>query len=398
MSMMSVGTLDKALLLRKAQATGLLEYICRDLELTEAQFKLAEERYRAVGAWLAGAADPITSSATIYPQGSVALGTTVKPIGRDEYDLDLVCLVTLAARLTPAELKRTIGLRLRESRHYRDILEEKVRCWRINYAGEFHLDVTPSIPNPRCRRGGELVPDKLLREFKPTNPKGYREWFARIAQLQPRLVIQKMEFAETRAQIESLPAPTQFRGLLRRCVQIGKRNRDVYFASDPAIAPISIIITTLAAESYAYCVSQNEYEAELDVLLDVLKRMSSFIQTTGRNGEAGWFVWNPTTEGENFAEKWNKDAALADAFFRWHGHALASVERLVATEGMDKISKHLSESFGDVGSRAVRKLTADVSAARDSGRLAVAPVAGLVGASGRSSQVRPNTFYGADEG
>ena len=55
--------------------------------------------------------------------------------------------------------------------------------------------------------------------------------------------------------------------------------------------------------------------------------MPSFIETTGHNGKTGWFVWNPTTEGENFAEKWNKDTALAVAFHRWHAQAVRSVEQ-----------------------------------------------------------------------
>ena len=394
--MISTGTLDATILLRKAHATGLLEYICRELELSETQFKLAEERYRAVGTWLAAAANPITSSATIYPQGSIALGTTVKPIGRDEYDLDLVCLVALATRLTPIELKQTIGERLRINGRYRDILQEKPRCWRLNYAGAFHLDITPSIPNPACQRSGELVPDKLLRRYKPTNPKGYRSWFDACARLQPRIAIYKTELGETRAQIEALPVPTSFRGLLRRSIQLTKRHRDVYFASNVTLAPISIILTTLTAQSYAYCAEHLEYETELDVLVDVLRRMPSFIETTGHNGKTGWFVWNPTTEGENFAEKWNKDAALAVAFHRWHAQAVGSVEQLSATEGTDRVSKHLSESFGDVGSRAVGRLTEAVSSVRDAGRLAVLPTAGLVDMTPLSTQVRRNTFFGAD--
>ena len=76
---------------------------------------------------------------------------------------------------------------------------------------------------------------------------------------------------------------------------------------------------------------------------------------------------------------------------------MKSIEQLVATEGMDRVSKHLSESFGDIGSRAVRKLTEAVSSSRDAGRLAVLPSAGLVGITPRSTQVRRNTFFGADE-
>ena len=78
--------------------------------------------------------------------------------------------------------------------------------------------------------------------------------------------------------------------------------------------------------------------------MDVLRRMPSFIETTVHNGNTSWFVWNPTTEGENFAEKWNRDTAIAVAFYRWHAQAVRSVEQLAATEGSDRVSKHLSES------------------------------------------------------
>jgi hypothetical protein len=46
-----------------------------------------------------------------------------------------------------------------------------------NYAGEFHLDITPSIPNPGCPKGGVLVPDKAQQAWTPSNPKGYKTLF-----------------------------------------------------------------------------------------------------------------------------------------------------------------------------------------------------------------------------
>ena len=52
--------------------------------------------------------------------------------------------------------------------------------------------------------------------------------------------------------------PTSFRGLLRRSIQLTKRHRDVYFASNVTLAPISIILTTLTAQSYAYCAEHLE--------------------------------------------------------------------------------------------------------------------------------------------
>ena len=163
--------------LRKSQLAGLLERVCRTLELTDTQFETAKSRYEAVGKWLSEAQDQLINNATIYPQGSISISTTVKPVGQEEYDVDLVCLVPgLTPDTSPDALKRSLGARLRQNTRYTGLLEEKKRCWRLNYANEFHLDITPTIPNPACNNEGELLPDKprvgaQLADWRETNPK-----------------------------------------------------------------------------------------------------------------------------------------------------------------------------------------------------------------------------------
>src|SRR4030067_1434608 len=155
--------METADVLKKAQITGLLEGICQALELTDTQFRNASDRYESVGRWLSGADNPLLAGATVYPQGSISMSTTVKPLGQNEYDVDLICLVPgLTPAASPAALKSLIGARLRQNDRYAVILEEKNRCWRLNYANEFHLDLTPTIPNPACNHDGELLPDKTL--------------------------------------------------------------------------------------------------------------------------------------------------------------------------------------------------------------------------------------------
>jgi hypothetical protein len=112
---------------------------------------------------------------------------------------------------------------------YQAILKEKPRCWRLNYANEFHLDITPSIPNGDCANGGELVPDKALRCWKSTNPKGYREAFWRRAELMPRMRAITEDRARTDADIEPFQQRAPVKGLLCWIVQIAKRHRDVFF-------------------------------------------------------------------------------------------------------------------------------------------------------------------------
>ena len=390
------------IILRKSQLAGLLERMCQSLELSDTQFETAKTRYEAVGKWISEATDRNLYNATIYPQGSVSLSTTVKPLGREEYDVDLVCLVPgLSPSTSPTALKKTLGARLRQNARYSDILKEKKRCWRLNYANEFHLDITPTIPNPACNHDGELLPDKRLAGEQPagwreTNPKGYRRLFEERAKLHPRLRLAEAEFAEARGKVDSLPEPTQFKGILRRCVQLFKRHRDIWFSSrDKDLAPISIIITTLAAKSYENCVTNGTFDTELDVLVAVLENMPRFIDVMSIGDKNIFVVRNETTREENFADKWNTDARLSHAFFDWQRGAAADFARLFTLSGLDRIGEQLSISFGESLSKGVLiDLSTKVSDARSQGRLSVSPSVGLAIGAGGSIPVRMNTFFG----
>jgi hypothetical protein len=275
------------------------------------------------------------------------------------------------------------------------------RCWRLNYANEFHMDITPSIPNQFCRFGGELVPDKALMSWKPSNPKGYRALFEKRASLRPRMRLSKSgaAFDGMRADIEPYPESTGFKGILRRTVQIAKRHRDIHFIDgDRCLAPLSVIITTLASRAYEFCVSRFEYDSELELLSDVVQHMPDTIQTGTVNGQATWYIWNETTEGENFAEKWNNYPERAAAFFVWHAQAVSDLERLTTVEGLDDLRRLLGSVFGGgPAGMALDAMTERVTAARTSGRLSVARGGGLiVGMQTSSTSVRSNTFFGRD--
>ena len=386
------------LLLRKAEVYSLLDQICQALELTAAQLEAARTSYEAVAEWLSGSDNPLLKWIDIYAHGSTGLGTTVKPIGREDFDVDLICKVLrFTADRPPAELKRIVGDRLKENARYAAMLEEKKRCWRLNYAREYHLDISPTINNAKCANGGELVPDKKLREFKPTNPKGYKALFERRAALIPTLRMQKALAAEDRAAVEPFPVHGTAKGILRRTVQILKRHRDVHFLEVvEEIAPISIIITTLAAQSYEYCVKSFVFDSELDVLIATIRLMPHSIDKPVVNGRRIYVVANETTVGENFAERWNTEPARAAAFYEWHAKALADFEALPDLQGIDVIGKSLE---GSLGSSVVRKVidarTDSISQARTAKKLYVAPTVGLtLSSAANATPVRSNTFFG----
>lgn len=380
---------------KKEQIAGVLEAICQRLEPTDTQYLQARARYESVGGWLAAAEDMFLRSCKIYPQGSMGLGTSVRPIGRIEYDVDLICHVPhLSPNSAPEYLKKLVGDRLKKNGRYS--VKEKGRCWRIEYANEFHLDITPSIRNPGCSEGGEFVPDKVLLEWKPSNPKGYQAWFEARADLEPTFILEKAmqaAFAE-RASVEPFPFNQPIKGYLKRCVQLCKHHRDKHFIDNHNMAPISVIITTLAAKSYEYIVSHRTYQTDLDVLLDVVRYMPFFIEQRDMSGKRQYYVWNDTTRGENFAEKWNEDEALAKAFYQWQSSALKQLELLPFQDGMDSLHKALNVSFSEsVVASACSTFTSSISAARNMGTLSIIPGIGL-GTSMSGIKVPHNTFYG----
>lgn len=380
---------------QKRQLVGFLELLCQELELTETQFQEAKQRYEAVGNWLDGGEIISMHGPRIIPQGSISLGTTVKPIGRDEFDIDLVCkLIFAGPDQGQAYIREIVGNRLRQNKIYASMLEPLKRGWRLNYAksSRFHLDITPAVMNGLSLNGEIFVPDRELKQWKPSNPEGYVRWFESHSALEPEFVLEEMR--RLTAEVAPLPEPTPFKGILKRTVQLLKRHRDVHFSNrDSDNAPISIIITTLAAKSYAKAIQATLYESQLDLLYNVISKMDRFIEVFEVDGCPFYYIPNETTKGENFAEKWNKHPQRAKAFYEWQRAAVKDLDQFGLQIGQDKARRAMMDMFGEKETtRGFDRYTDAVNRSRGAGSLRVNPISGLGIASG--VQVQPNTHFG----
>ena len=68
--------------------------------------KDAEEKYQAISAYLQAHG----IECNIYPQGSFALGTVVRPLHKDVFDLDTICELSIEKDSTTArETKESVG-------------------------------------------------------------------------------------------------------------------------------------------------------------------------------------------------------------------------------------------------------------------------------------------------
>ena len=194
--------------------------------------------------------------------------------------------------------------------------------------------------------------------------------------------------------MEPFPEHTPFKGLLRRTVQVAKRHRSLHFENQPERAPISIVLTTLAARAYeAAVISGAVYDTELDLVCDVISHMPDFIERRWNNGRIELWVPNETTDGENFAEKWNKDATLVEAFYEWHGAAVNHFTSLASATDAERTFVILNSIAGKNTSEAIRnRATQAVNRARMQGALRAASSGALGIVTG--VPVVTNTFFG----
>lgn len=279
-----------------------LNALVNDLDLPESKYELAVKRYETIGEYLGNDESSLSAyNPKIYSQGSFRLGTVIKPLKSDEYDIDLVCELGLEKNIGQKKLYDLLGSRLQENEHYRKILKSKRRCWRLEYANEFHMDILPAIPDVSMDNNSILIPDKELKTWHHSNPKDYVEWF-----YQQMIVVRQALIKEARADVEKVPF-YKYKTPLQRAIQILKRHRDIVFEKDSDDKPVSIIITTLASKAY-----QNEpslYEA----LLNIIDRIPN--QFDSLNGQIA--VLNPVNSKENFADKWNEYPERKTKFFNW---------------------------------------------------------------------------------
>lgn len=273
-----IGTLD-----------DLLDQICIELQLTDTQYLDAKEKYEAIGRWLSEGTSPLANRVLrIYPQGSVALGTTVRPRDHEEFDLDLILLVLHFG--TPAELREAVIAQMLDNATYAEKLDlTKPRCVRVKYANQFYLDIVAARPDQL--RGDTFieVPDKDLGCWITGNPLKYIGWFESRCRL---LILEK-------AVQDPLPAnvPAQYKPVLKRATQLFKRQRDVAFDGADG-APSSIVLTTLAAHFY-----RNE-PSIVDALKHIIAGTSAAIERA-RPGRI--MLYNPANADECLTDRWTDD-------------------------------------------------------------------------------------------
>jgi len=405
---------------QKIQFTEILDELGENLDITETQFDDAVRSYNAVGGWLANEDSLLKPyDPTIQPQGSMIIGTTVKPVNKiDDIDIDLVCQLQGKDPIwTQKHLKKIVGDQLAKHKKYESILDEEGRrCWTLKYResstlnDQYHMDILPAI----ITNGYRIVLEKTFSDTGYTdtekltlsitdntlfnypsetksenwlrsNPFGYAKWFIDQA------TISTIKLFSLNEAVKPVPKYQKNKFPLQRVVQILKRHRDMMFKGDKE-KPISIIITTLAG--YAYKKETNVFDA----LINVIDNMHLYIQekTDLATGEKYRFIGNPVHPTENFADRWRETPAKETKFKNWLIAVKKDITDSSVQIGNHNIMERLTKSFGEddvkttfmnIGTK-TRLLTEQAKSRFDT-------KAGLV--TGAANIIKPHTFYGTED-
>jgi hypothetical protein len=373
---------------------SLLGGIGRSLELTPEQRQRARIEFDNLREWLANSVHGAAVSRELYEQGSSRIGTEVRPLsdaGGDacEHDLDAVAEHHQSS-LGPMEQYEAMHKRLAENPRYKPNLVRKNRCIRIDFRGNFHLDVVPAQPD-RASPGTTkiIVPDRLKKQWTHSNPKGFARWFelrGQAAREEFEKSVRQEAWLRGQTVVPHVPTFAE-KPVLNRAIQLLKRRRDMVFMGSEN-APRSIVLTTLAARSY---------DGGLSVYSALQTIVASIVEQIDRAHPHRVEVRNPTDGEENFADKWRGDDAAYAKFTDFIRQFAGEIFALRNITGLENVVEALERLFGaEPVQKSYREFSEDFRQAADDGRLRVGNKTGLITVTTGASMIVPrSTHYGA---
>ncbi|UCS93276.1 nucleotidyltransferase [Echinicola marina] len=283
------------------QREELLARIAQELQLNKTRLERMKSAYNAVSELLKNDEDFFEGlEIEIYAQGSTRIETTVKPINNEDFDLDAVLhIYDPYFNHSPEEIYSALVKALEKDDYYKDIMEKKTRCVRLNYKGDFHMDILPACMPDFFEKEKIKIPEKALKAWSSGNPKGFAKWFLRISNTVGETLLKRhSQVLLSQVEAEPLPEELYSKTPLQRAVQLIKRYRDIYYEKrDYRVS--SIVITTLAAHFY-------QGETSIYESIDqIVARISNEYQDAIRFGYR-FKVLNPVNGEEDFTDSWSE--------------------------------------------------------------------------------------------
>ncbi len=266
----------------------------------------------------------------VFLQGSVATKTVIKPLVDDEFDVDVVYpfkLSVFGEGVTPSGIIEWFLARLRQSDFYKNMLIPRDRCARLDYAGDFHLDVIPATKSVTAHQP-YAVPAKDLGSWITNDSEGFATWVA--------------ERDSRSGAIDSDGV-----GRFVRSCRMTKRWRDTKL--DPENAPTSILLVTMLGKHDPTIPGYDpplenplypQYKTDVAYLYDMLRLTHSCLRSSRRTA-----FFHPTILDEDLSRGW--DAKNLEYFLEKLQMCINWINVGIYAQDEGESIGHYTNAFGD---------------------------------------------------
>ena len=398
----------------------LLADIAIHIQLSTADFRKMEQRYKALGDHIDRPGSLLRGKVQlVYPQGSMAIGATVaSKLTNDEHDVDFIVQLELDTGRTPKEVLDLLFRSIKGERGsvYFDKVERRNRCVTVHYADKMHADITPMI-----RIAGQPERESLLFHNKPgvpeedqvliANPFGFAEHFKEVTSVDREFAemfaMRAGEYEELllnfRAESEEIPGqePVNRKAKAVVALQLIKRWRNLLFDKRSTRRPPSVLISKFTADV------ANQTNTLSEELLHQVVFMRDKLLEYHQAGQK-IRVFNPVCERDEFTDRWPGSLHEQGVFLNDLNALIVDLKRLSADCDLREMREIMVRLFGEAPTGTVfeafnRELGKQIESGQsrhkpDGGRIHV-PTSGVIagGISGSGiRKTRRNTFHGTE--
>ena len=293
------------------EITHFNRFLKKTVDLNKSRIKVLENRVNGIESFIQSNAVFGSVFKECDPQGSWAHGTIIKPSPKSPgFDADVLLYMKEVRGWKPKDYVENLYQEFRTNGMYRDIVRRNTRCIVIDYKGDFHIDIVPTITDRSFGIFGPkrtFITNRLESKFEQTNPSGYLSWFS-----------EKSDHTN---------------GLLEDVIRLAKYLRDI----KKTFSVKSILLTTLLASqvdtSWESADDAGECYPDLPTALQtIFNRLDEYLQLHGSMPH----IYNPSMEKEDFVRHW--DEQKYQNFRKWISFYTSKInEALTANRKNGKI-------------------------------------------------------------
>lgn len=148
-----------------------------EVNLNQTRLDLLQERVAALENFLSGHEVFGEIFLDSIPAGSWAHRTIIRPVREnDEFDADMLLYIKERRDWQPKDYIEQLWSAFRDHETYKLLAQQKTRCVRIDYAGDFHIDVVPYLQRGEPHYITNCCEPKGFGRFELSDPEKFTAW------------------------------------------------------------------------------------------------------------------------------------------------------------------------------------------------------------------------------